>query len=257
MTPNDFSKDTDSQAALQEIEAALDEFADFYEDDVLHTPIVDIVEQDCEPFKKYQFYNKLLYVWNHIYCHHEKGFESRNDVSIKSLSDVLSRNRKLLEDLSSLSLPSYSGENKNLTTFYGDKRFKCPKITCFYFHEGFIDAKSRDQHINRHDRPFNCTFPDCSIAEFGFPSNKDLEKHKRFFHPEIEDQANTFTVATKPTALARWPCNLCSKRFTRGFHLRSHIRSHNGDRPFACSECGKAFARANDCKRHEKIHARR
>src|SRR6202035_209061 len=101
------------------------------------------------------------------------GSEARNDVSIKSLNDVLFRNRKLLESLSSLNLPSYSGENENLTTYYGDKRFKCPKITCFYFHEGFKDAKSRDTHINRHDRPFNCTSPDCSVAEFGFASGND------------------------------------------------------------------------------------
>jgi hypothetical protein len=235
----------------------MDEFTSRYDDDILQSSIIDMAEQDCEPFRKYRFYENLLHVWNHIYRHHEKGSEVRNDISIKALSDALFRNRKLLEDLPSLNLPSYSAENKNLSTFYGDKRFKCPKITCFYFHEGFKDAKSRDQHINRHDRPFNCIFPDCSIAEFGFASNKDLEKHMRFFHPDIEDRATTFTAATEPTTSTKWPCNLCGKRFTRGFHQRNHMRSHTGERPFACSECGRAFTRANDCKRHEKIHSRR
>jgi hypothetical protein len=89
MTPDVFSMDVDSQTALQEIGVALDEFANYYEDDVLHSPTVDIAVQDCKPFKKYQFYNNLLYMWNHIYRHHEKGSEARNDVSIKSLNDVL------------------------------------------------------------------------------------------------------------------------------------------------------------------------
>jgi uncharacterized Zn-finger protein len=52
-------------------------------------------------------------------------------------------------------------------------------------------------------------------------------------------------------------CELCGKRFTRGFHQRSHLRSHAGERPFKCRECGRAFTRDNDCKRHEKLHARR
>jgi Zinc finger, C2H2 type len=185
-------------------------------------------------------------VWNHIYHHDEKGPEARNNISIKALSDALFRNRKLLEGLPF-----------ELTTFYGDKRFKCPRVKCFYFYEGFRDAKSRDKHINHHDRPFNCIFPGCSIAEIGFASNKDLEKHERLFHPEIEHQAIAFTTTPKPTTQTKWDCKLCGKNFTRGFHQRNHLRSHTGERPYSCSECGKAFTRENDRKRHEKIHARR
>lgn len=256
MTPDEFSTIANSQAVLLELEVAMDEFAGRYEDDVLQSPIIDMAAQDCKHFRNYRFYQSLLHIWSHIHRHHDKGSAVRSDISIKALSDALFRNRKLLEDLPSLNLPSYSVEKENLTNFYGERRFKCPRITCFFFHEGFKDARSRDQHINRHDRPFNCIFPDCSIAEFGFASNNDLEKHMRFFHPDIEGQANRFAAATKPTTWTQWKCNLCGKRFTRGFHQRNHLRSHTGERPFACSECGKAFTRANDCKRHEKIHAR-
>jgi uncharacterized Zn-finger protein len=35
------------------------------------------------------------------------------------------------------------------------------------------------------------------------------------------------------------------------------MRSHFGDRPYACSSCGKAFTRLNDCRRHEKIHEKK
>jgi hypothetical protein len=255
---DDFPPDADSQAALEEIGIALEEFVDFFEEDLMHESIIDTVGQDCELFRKYPFYEHLLPVWNHIQRHYEKGPTARNDVSIKALSTVLSRNRRLLESLNPHNQSSSSsGASVDQTTFYDDRRFKCPKVTCFYFHEGFKDAQSRNRHINRHDRPFSCPFPDCSISEFGFVSNKDLDKHKRFFHPDIEGQANSFTTAAKPIAAATWECTICGKKFTRGFHMRNHMNAHSGNRPHACSECGKAFTRANDRNRHEKLHTRR
>jgi hypothetical protein len=255
--PNEISTDDSTQPALKEIETALEDFTSRYEDDIQDNSFHSTAEEDCKPFKKYQFYDNLLHVWSHVLCHHAKGPEVRNSISITALSDNISRNRELLEDLFTINMGSHSGENDNLTTLYGDKVFKCPRITCFYFHEGFKDAKSRDKHIDRHDRPFNCDFPDCSIAVFGFSTNKDLEKHKRLFHPDPEDQANSFSAVKKPSSEAQFECELCGKRFTRAFHHRSHMRSHYGERPFACTECGKAFTRENDRKRHEKIHARR
>jgi hypothetical protein len=242
--------------AIQDLECALDEFASNYEDDILQEAVLVSSEEACEAFRRCNSYDTLQSVWSHIYRHQEKGFEARDDVSLKGLSDVLARNRKLLEDLSSSANCSFSKQN-DLCSFYGDKRYKCPKLTCFYFHEGFKDSKSRKEHINRHDRPFRCTFPDCSVAEFGFGSSNDLGKHMKSFHPEAIDQSICFTTAITVPAQAKEACHMCDKRFTRRFALNAHIRSHKGERPHACSRCGKTFTRANDCTRHEKIHARR
>jgi DNA-directed RNA polymerase subunit RPC12/RpoP len=248
--------DSDKKDAVQELEVALSDFADNYEEDILQETVVGSSERACEAFRQCNFYHSLRSVWSHIYRHQERGIDARNDVSLKVLGEALARNRRMLEDLASSANCSFTRQ-RDLDSFYGDKVFKCSKLTCFYFHEGFTDAKNRALHINRHDRPFRCTFPDCSVTEFGFSSSKDLDKHMRSFHPESNDLAVTF-AATKPViASTSWVCHKCDKRFTRGFHLRSHMRSHNGERPYACSECGKAFTRDNDRKRHEKIHARR
>ncbi|KAM3420878.1 hypothetical protein BST61_g4114 [Cercospora zeina] len=53
---------------------------------------------------------------------------------------------------------------------------------------------------------------------------------------------------------ATFQCNLCPKRFTRAYNLRSHLRTHTDERPFVCTVCGKAFARQHDRKRHEGLH---
>jgi transcription factor CRZ1 len=54
---------------------------------------------------------------------------------------------------------------------------------------------------------------------------------------------------------ATFQCNLCPKRFTRAYNLRSHLRTHSDERPFVCTVCGKAFARQHDRKRHEGLHS--
>lgn len=49
-------------------------------------------------------------------------------------------------------------------------------------------------------------------------------------------------------------CESCSKTFTRNEELTRHKRIHSGIRPFACSSCGKKFGRRDHLKKHMKTH---
>lgn len=48
----------------------------------------------------------------------------------------------------------------------------------------------------------------------------------------------------------------CEKTFSRAYNLKSHHRSHTGERPFECTfpTCKSTFSRRHDLIRHEKCH---
>lgn len=48
----------------------------------------------------------------------------------------------------------------------------------------------------------------------------------------------------------------CTSAFSESSNLSKHIRTHKGEKGYACDECGKAFSRSDQLARHKKIHAR-
>ncbi|ETS83907.1 hypothetical protein PFICI_05783 [Pestalotiopsis fici W106-1] len=209
---------------------------------------------DCASLEGRPFYKILFDLWVHVSKHEKEGIENRNKPCLKEMEKVLEDNRKAIEALGE----AKNERPQNLYEYYGKNLYKCPRTRCDYFHEGLKDEKQRKRHIARHDRPFMCTAPGCTMAEAGFISNKDLERHKKNYHSDAAEGQSPFPQRNnRQSSEARFDCRICKKKFTRKINLDGHMRSHFGDRPYSCQTCNRRFTRLNDLRRHERLHLRR
>ncbi|KAI1376891.1 hypothetical protein F4677DRAFT_459629 [Hypoxylon crocopeplum] len=166
---------------------------------------------------------------------------------------------------------------ERMKEMYGQNIFKCPRLSCRYFCDGFPMADQRDRHVNKHTRPFHCTVVGCPTNILGLTSAKELERHMKEIHglikdidldfPEDEEIARSkrdghdtgtskggLTGPRKRPRITEFLCPHCQRIFKKKYNLDSHLKTHSDSRPFSCHECGAPFARHHDLNRHEKTH---
>ena len=117
------------------------------------------------------------------------------------------------------------------------------------------DSRSLSPH--RHPVGLTATSPTSSPKSSRRSSTSSIPN--RDYILDLADPQRSGPGATDSRRVQKHPatfqCNLCPKRFTRAYNLRSHLRTHTDERPFVCNVCGKAFARQHDRKRHEGLHS--
>ncbi|OQU97597.1 NACHT domain-containing protein [Cladophialophora immunda] len=205
-------------------------FGDRYSDDLLNPAKEETSFPDRDRYEDMACFPLLCAIWRHAKAARAFSDDRSNEVSLQSLRRSFKDNRTTLENFSKL----FKHDRSRLGTLndmYGTKWFKCAKLSCYFFHEGFLTESSREDHYNRHERPFRCEEEDCPAAVVGFGSLKELEKHKRNMHPGIDKLSTTFARLKKgrhsKVDIAKYPCPRCSKSFATRIECRVHMSVHN------------------------------
>lgn len=85
--------------------------------------------------------------------------------------------------------------------FYGPSIFKCPRLYCKRFYDGFESAAKRDDHVSKHERAYYCSYIGCAHAKLGLTSADELEKHYQQYHKLLTDEFPPEPTPAKPSIL--------------------------------------------------------
>ncbi|NXS73151.1 ZN628 protein, partial [Pandion haliaetus] len=75
--------------------------------------------------------------------------------------------------------------------------------------------------------------------------------HPAAVPPHSPPEAPRPPVVPQPPPERPYQCTECGKAFKGSSGLRYHMRDHTGERPYACRECGKAFKRSSLLQIHK------
>ncbi|XP_045539760.1 gastrula zinc finger protein XlCGF26.1 [Papilio machaon] len=145
------------------------------------------------------------------------------------------------------------------------------KFYCVECDKSFKSENTLKQHLKltaRHVNPSELQYL-CTQCDRRFGIKRDLERHMNRIHLNIrpykcdlcEKAFNNSWCVKKHKKISHegykrpyiFPCTMCDKIFDQKSILKSHIRTHTGERPFQCTICPAKFTQSSSLGTHTKL----
>ncbi|KAF2997000.1 hypothetical protein E8E14_002795 [Neopestalotiopsis sp. 37M] len=149
-----------------------------------------------EPFNESAFHSDLQLAITSARKQVSFAGDMQRSEILLDLKDIAMNIRSILEEVYEL---EYGDERKaEFEKIYGKKIYKCPKLSCHAFYNGFTTPTERKLRLDKHDRPFRCTISGCpqdtQYDEEGvFP--KESEIFATETEPDDEQERETDTAS--------------------------------------------------------------